>query len=63
MSGNIPVFRISEVSLVDIDQLIDIGKRFQLKENLGENEQFDDVARYIEDGKSRARLCSCSKRC
>ena len=62
MLGNLPVFKISEVSLVDIEMLIDIGMRFELKDELPEDAQFDDLERYLKDGKNRLRVRSCNKR-
>ena len=57
MHGKLPVFKLSEVSLVDIELLIDIGKRFDLKEDLTEGEQFEDLERYLKDGKdARAEM-------
>lgn len=61
MSGKVPVFKISEVSMIDIEALIDIGMRFELKETLPAGLEFDDVARYIQDGKDRIRIRSCRK--
>lgn len=55
MLGNIPVFKKSEVSLLDVEVLIDIGLRFDLRETLPEGAKFDDIAKYVEDGKSRLR--------
>lgn len=59
--GKIPVFKISEVSMVDIETLIDIGMRFDLRETLPEGERFDDIARYIKDGNDRIRVRSYRK--
>ncbi|MBQ2885862.1 MAG: hypothetical protein IJE43_19225 [Alphaproteobacteria bacterium] len=62
MHGKLPIFRLSEVSLVDIELLIDIGKRFDLKEDLTEGEQFEDLERYLKDGKDRIRVRTQYKR-
>ena len=59
MAGKLPVFRMSEVSLADIEELINIGYRFELKEELPDGERFDDLERYIENGKNRIRLRAC----
>lgn len=56
MLGSIPVFKMSEISLLDVEVLIDIGMRFDLREVLPDGAEFDDIARYIEDGKNRIRL-------
>ena len=47
--------------MVDIETLIDIGMRFDLKETLPEGEKFDDIARYIKDGNDRIRVRSYRK--
>lgn len=47
--------------MIDIEALIDIGMRFELKETLPAGLEFDDVARYIQDGKDRIRIRSCRK--
>ena len=47
--------------MVDIETLIDIGMRFDLKETLPEGERFDDIARYIKDRNDRIRVRSHQK--
>lgn len=61
MVGKLPVFKLSETSLVDVEKLIDLGYRFDLKEDLPDGQQFDNLERFLEDGKNRIRLCSCRK--
>lgn len=59
--GKLPVFKTSEVSLIDVEKLIDLGYRFDLKEDLPDGQSFDNLERYLEDGKNRIRLCSCGE--
>ena len=42
MTGNVLVFNIDEVSLLDINKLIDLGVRFTLTPNLPE-EEYDNL--------------------
>lgn len=47
MSSQKPIFQASKVSLIDIDRLIDVGLRFDLKVECAEDELFEDIEEYI----------------
>lgn len=53
LAGPRLTFNVEQVSLIDIDRLIDIGRRFDLK---AKSDEFDDLKEYIEDGYREVRI-------
>lgn len=54
MGGRLPLFKADEISLVDIDELIDIGKRFDLKAACNDGEVFDIVEEFLNNGEDKS---------
>lgn len=58
MLGPQYVFNIVDVSLLDINELIDIGKRFTLRGDLPDSE-YDNLEEYLREGRdNRAAISS-----
>lgn len=47
-NGTTLIFDINKVSLLDINHLIDKGRRFRLEQEL-EDYEYDDVEEYLKD--------------
>lgn len=59
--GGIPVFKAEDVSQVDIDELIDIGLRFDIKSECEEGCDFGNLEEYLRGAVNEGRFGLCKR--
>lgn len=54
LAGRLLLFNVDDISLVDINSLIDKGVRFNLSNDI--NQQYDDVREYLNEENCRITI-------